>query len=64
MRHRLERNVEAATSLAGCKNPAEAMQMQMQFAGDTFNEYVAEGQKMMMMLGRTASFVPPTEPGK
>jgi hypothetical protein len=64
MRHRLERNVEAATSLASCKSPADALQMQMRFAGDALNDYLGEGQKMMAMFGRSASIIPPVDPAK
>src|SRR5512144_539701 len=59
LRHRLERSVEAATSIASCKSPGEALEMQMRYAGDTFNDYMSEGQKMMTLVSHAPSIAVP-----
>ncbi len=57
LRQRLERNLDNANQLATCKSPAEMIERQMRFAGDTVNDYMSEGQKMMELMSRTPTGV-------
>lgn len=47
---RMTCNLENATKLATCKSPAEALEMQMRFAGDALSDYMSEGQKMASLF--------------
>ncbi len=55
LRRRMSRNLENATSLATCKSPADALELQMRFAGDAISDYMSEGQKMVSLFGRAAA---------
>lgn len=51
MRERFAEQVKAATAIAACKTPAEALDLQMKFANTTMNEYMAEGKKLLETYG-------------
>lgn len=51
MRERFADQVKAATAIAACKTPAEALELQMRFANTTMAEYMAAGKKLLEMYG-------------
>ena len=55
MRERFAEQVQAATAIAACKTPAEALDLQMKFANTTMAEYMAEGKKLLEMYGPQAA---------
>lgn len=54
---RMSCNLENATKLATCKSPAEALEMQMRFAGDALSDYMSEGQKMASLFSHATQGV-------
>lgn len=53
-RARLQKDSAAASELGQCKSAAEAFDLQMTYAGNALADFVDEGQKMAMVLGKVA----------
>jgi hypothetical protein len=49
---RLAKDLEAAAHLARCSEPNEALTLQMEFASKMAADYLAEGQKMLELVGQ------------
>ena len=49
---RLAKDLEAAAHLARCSEPNEALALQMEFASKMAADYLAEGQKMLELVGQ------------
>ncbi|HET9045660.1 MAG TPA: phasin family protein, partial [Casimicrobiaceae bacterium] len=52
---RLTKELETAGRLARCTNPTDAFNLQIDFAATAAADYLAEGQKMVAMLGETTA---------
>ena len=48
---RLTKELDAAVRLSRCMNPAEALALQTEFARDMAADYLAEGQKLVGLMG-------------
>ena len=55
MRERFAEQVKAASAIAACKTPAEALDLQMKFANATMTEYMNEGKKLLELYGPQAA---------
>ena len=51
---RLAKDLEAAAHLVRCSEPNEALTLQMEFANRMAADYLAEGQKMLELVGKLA----------
>lgn len=51
---RFAKELEAAVQLARCTNPTEAFTVQAEFASKMAADYLAEGQKMVELMGEIA----------
>jgi hypothetical protein len=51
---RFAKELEAAVQLARCTNPTEAFTLQAEFASKMAADYLAEGQKMVELMGEIA----------
>jgi hypothetical protein len=49
---RLTKDLEAAAHLARCSEPNEAFTLQVEFASKMAADYLAEGQKMLELVGQ------------
>lgn len=57
---RLGKDVATLTALGQCRNPGDAIEMQMQYARDAMADYYAEGQRLVELLGiAVPEIVPP-----
>jgi len=60
VRERFTKELEAAVQLAGCTNPTEALAMQAEFANKMAADYLAEGQKIVELMGEMAKEISPS----
>ena len=51
---RVGKDVATLTALGQCRNPSDALAMQMEYARDAMADYYAEGQRLMEFMGVTA----------
>ncbi len=51
---RLAKDLAAAAHLVRCSEPNEALALQMEFASKMAADYLAEGQKMLQLVGQLA----------
>jgi hypothetical protein len=59
---RFAKELEAAVQLARCTNPTEAFSLQADFASKMAADYLAEGQKMVELMGAIAKEASPSPP--
>src|SRR5207249_3050409 len=52
---RFTKDLEAATQLARCTNPTEAFAVEAEFASKMAADYLAEGQKIVELMGELAT---------
>jgi hypothetical protein len=52
---RLQKDVAALTMLGQCRDPAQAMDAQMRFAREAMADYVAGGERMMLLFRAAAT---------
>jgi hypothetical protein len=56
---RFEKEIEAAVQLARCTNPTDAFTVQAEFATKMAADYLAEGQKIVALMGDMATEISP-----
>ena len=54
VQERFTKELEATVQLAGCTNPSEAFAVQAEFANKMAADYLAEGQKIVELMGEMA----------
>ncbi len=52
---RFTKDLQAATQLARCTNPTEALAVEAEFASKMAADYLAEGQKIVELIGELAT---------
>lgn len=57
---RFEKELEAAVQFSRCTNATEAFTLQAEFANRMATDYLAEGQKMVELMGEMAKELAPT----
>ena len=55
---RFTKELDAVVRLARCTNPNEALAVQADFANRTAEDYIAEGQKIVELVGEMAIEIP------
>ena len=56
---RLKKELAVAVQLTRCTNPNEALAVQAKFANTMAEDYLAEGQRIVEMMGRMAKEISP-----
>jgi hypothetical protein len=51
---RIDKGIAAATDLARCATPVDALQVQARYASDAFNDYVVSGKRIVEVIGEIA----------
>lgn len=50
----MSRSLDAATSLAASRTPAEALAVQMRYAADAVGDWLVEGKRLLNLAGKAA----------
>jgi phasin protein len=51
---RIDKGIAAATDLARCTTPVDALEVQTRYASDAFNDYVLGGKRIIEVIGTIA----------